>query len=91
MTLFIGMALSLTNKVVHPIVKGVFLLESWAMLGRLGYLYKVSPERLCSNYLLNEQQLLGTALIYLAVLSAIIWALRVLFGVDILRLKLIGW
>ena len=85
-TLFIGVCWSLTHQVIHPIVKGVFLLEVWAMLGRLGYLYKVSPDRLCNNYLLNEQQLLGTALIYLAIITAAVWALRVLFGVDVLRL-----
>jgi hypothetical protein len=78
--LFIGVVLSITNKVINPIMRGVFLLEGWAMLGRLGSIYKVSPERLCNSYLLNEQQQLGAILIFIAIVIAVFWACKVLFG-----------
>lgn len=82
----LGMVLSITNKVINPIVRGVFLLEAWAMLGRLGYIYKVSPDRLCNNYLLGEQQQLGSILIFLAVFIAFVWACKIVFGVNLLGL-----
>lgn len=78
--LLIGASWSLTRRCIHPLVKGVFLLELWAMLGRFGYLFKVSPDRLCNNYLLGEQQLVGNILLILSIAIGALWVSRVLFG-----------
>ena len=41
------------------VVRGVFLAELVATFFRLGWLYLISPIRLCNNYALNDQQRLG--------------------------------
>jgi hypothetical protein len=79
--LFIGTALSLSWLQLHPIAQGVLKLEFWAMFMRLGWLYMVLPDRLCANYLLGEQRILGRALLILGGVWAVSWTLRVLFGV----------
>lgn len=79
-TLLIGAALFVTSRVWHPLLKGVFLLEAWAMLARLGYVYAISPDRLCTNYLFGEQQLLGEALLWIAGAWAVLWAAHILVG-----------
>lgn len=75
--LLVGMPLALAWPCMSFIVKGVFLLECIATLFRLGWLYLVSPERLCSNYLLDDQQRLGEYLLLLgtALVLAIAWKL----------------
>lgn len=78
--LLIGISWSFTRRCIHPLVKGVFLLELWAMLGRFGYLFKVSPDRLCTNYLLGEQQLVGHILLMLSITIGTLWVIHVLFG-----------
>ena len=83
MSLLIGIAWSLTLKVIHPVLKGVFYIELWAMLARFGYLYKVSPERLCSNYLMDEQQMLGSLFLWLAVLIALYLSISLLTGFNV--------
>lgn len=90
MVLLIGMMLSITSKVWHPVLKGIFLLEAWAMLGRFGYGYLISPDRLCANYLFNEQQLLGETLLGIAAIWATLWSLKVFIGMDVLRLRMMG-
>ncbi len=45
------------------VVRGVFTLELIASLFRLGWLYLVSPLRLCHHYLIDDQQRLGQMLI----------------------------
>jgi hypothetical protein len=41
------------------VVRGVFLVEFVASFFRLGWLYLISPIRLCNNYALDDQQRLG--------------------------------
>lgn len=57
--LLIGMPLALSWRRASLVLRGVFLAETIATCFRLGWLYQVSPQRLCSNYLLNDQQRLG--------------------------------
>lgn len=89
-TLLIGTALFVTSRVWHPLLKGLFLLEAWAMLARLGYVYAISPDRLCTNYLFGEQQLLGEALLWLAGAWAVLWTTRIMTGPNWPRLKTTG-
>jgi len=79
--LFIGVALNLSWPQLNTIVRGVLKVEFWAMFMRLGWLYAVLPDRLCANYLLGEQRILGRALLLLGCLWAILWTLRILFGI----------
>jgi hypothetical protein len=62
------------------VVRGVFLLELIASLFRLGWLYLVSPLRLCNNYLLDDQQRLGQILIALGAILFLWIAWKLLWG-----------
>lgn len=66
------------------------MLEFWAMFMRLGWLYVVLPDRLCANYLLGEQRILGRALLILGGIWAVNWTLRVLFGVKWKKPKMLA-
>lgn len=57
--LLIGLPLGLSWPQMGFVVRGVFLLELIATFFRLGWLYLVSPVRLCNNYLLDDQQRSG--------------------------------
>ena len=77
--LLIGLPLALSWPRMGFVIKGVLLLEGIATLLRLGWLYLVSPERLCNLYLLDDQQrlgrlllLIGTAL-FLGVACKLVW------------------
>ena len=61
-------------------VRGLFLLELIASLFRLGWLYLVSPLRLCNNYLLDDQQRLGQILIALGATLFLWIAWKLLWG-----------
>ena len=63
-----------------PIGRGVVLLEAWAILGRLGWVYLISPVQLCSNYLIDDQQRVGSLLLSAALVSAVVVALWAIFG-----------
>jgi hypothetical protein len=76
----VGAALTWTWLRVGPIVRGVMLLEAWAILGRLGWVFLISPVQLCSNYLIGDQQRTGSLLLGAALVSAVAVALWALFG-----------
>lgn len=78
--LLIGLPMALSWPRMGFVVRGLFLAESVAMLFRLGWLYRVSPVRLCNNYGLNDQQRLGGYLLVLggALLAWLAW--KVLWG-----------
>lgn len=77
--LLVGLPLALSWPRAGFVVRGVFLLEVTATAFRLGWLYLVSPERLCSNYLIGDQQRLGRillaigAVLFLVLLWKLIW------------------
>ena len=77
--LLVGVPLALSWQILHPVARGVVKIEFLAMLFRLGWLYLVSPDRLCNNYLLNEQQQLGYMMIILGFALGTIWLARVFF------------
>lgn len=57
--LLIGLPFAVSWPRMGFVVRGVFLAELVATFFRLGWLYLISPIRLCSNYALNDQQRLG--------------------------------
>ena len=77
--LLVGIPLALSWQILHPIARGVVKIEFLAMLFRLGWIYLVSPDRLCNNYLLGEQQQLGQLLIILGFALGITWLAKVFF------------
>jgi hypothetical protein len=48
---------------LHPIARGFVWAKLVSMLGVLGWLYLAAPVRLCNFYLLDEQLLLGRAML----------------------------
>jgi hypothetical protein len=77
--LLIGLPLALSWPRMGFIVRGVFVVECIATLFRLGWLYLISPGRLCNLYLLEDQQRLGQwllligAALFLAVAWKLVW------------------
>ncbi|GAA0889147.1 hypothetical protein [Rhodanobacter soli] len=77
--LLIGLPLGLSWSHMGFIVRGVFLLELIATFFRLGWLYLVSPVRLCNNYLLDDQQRAGETMLVIGsvilagVLAKLLW------------------
>lgn len=61
--LLIGLPLAISWPYSGFVVRGVFLAEVIATAFRVGWLYLVSPQRLCSNYLLGDQQRLGECML----------------------------
>ncbi len=75
-----GMPLALSWRRLHPIARGVVKIEFLAMLFRMGWLYLISPDRFCNNYLLTDQVWLGRALIVVGIALSITWLIPVFFG-----------
>lgn len=78
--LAVGLPLALAWPRMGFIARGVLLLESVATLFRLGWLYSVSTERLCNNYLLGDQQQLGRWLLALGAMLSVTIACKLLWG-----------
>lgn len=78
--LLIGLPLGISWPRAGFVVRGVVILELVASCFRLGWLYLISPERLCSNYLLDDQQRLGRALLIIGVVLVAAMAWKLLFG-----------
>ena len=77
--LLAGIPLALSWRNLHFIARGLVKIEFLAMLFRLGWIYLISPDRLCNNYLLSEQQQLGYVFIFLGFVLGIIWLIQVFF------------
>jgi hypothetical protein len=77
--LLIGLPLGLGWPRMGFVVRGVFLLELIATFFRLGWLYLVSPVRLCNNYLLDDQQRAGQTMLVIGgmilagVMAKLLW------------------
>jgi len=78
--LLIGLPFALGWPRMGFIVKGVFLLEFIATFFRLGWLYLIWPERLCNNYLLDDQQRLGQYMLLIGVALVVAVAGKLLWG-----------
>jgi len=80
----IGMPLAVSWSRAGFVVRGVFLVEVVATTFRLGWLYMVSPVRLCSNYLLTDQQQLGKIMLAIGVAICALLAWELMWGrIDI--------
>ena len=80
-----GIALGISWPQLNPIAQGVLKLEFWATFMRLGWLYLDLPDRLCANYLLSDQRIMGQLLLLIGSAWAIAWMLRVMFGIRIIN------
>lgn len=78
--LLIGGALALSWRRMSFVVRGVFMVELIATTFRLGWLYLVSPVRLCSNYPLNQQEQLGQGLLVIGCVISLLLAWQLLCG-----------
>ncbi|KZC34702.1 MULTISPECIES: hypothetical protein [Rhodanobacter] len=78
--LLIGLPLGLGWPRMGFVVRGVFLLELIATFFRLGWLYLVSPIRLCNNYLLDDQQHSGEAMLVIGSLLLAGVTIKLLWG-----------
>ncbi len=78
--LLVGLPLALSWPRSGFVVRGLFLLELIATLFRLGWLYLVSPLRLCNNYLIDDQQRLGQMLIAVGAMLLLWIAWKLLWG-----------
>ncbi|HJR12915.1 MAG TPA: hypothetical protein VJ833_03370 [Rhodanobacteraceae bacterium] len=78
--LLIGVPLAFSWPRAGFVVRGVFLVETLATVFRLGWLYAVSPVRLCSNYLLSDQRTLGKVLLAVGCTIFIVLVWKLLWG-----------
>ncbi|MGH8802005.1 MAG: hypothetical protein ACREX6_06885, partial [Casimicrobiaceae bacterium] len=78
--LLIGAPIALSWPRAGFVVRGVALLELTATAFRLGWLYLISPVRLCSNYLLDDQQQLGRFLLAIGFAIVLMLAWKLLWG-----------
>ncbi|MEO8803520.1 MAG: hypothetical protein ABI304_05100 [Rudaea sp.] len=86
--LLIGAPIAVSWPHAGFVVRGVVLLELIATALRLGWLYLISPVRLCSNYLLDDQQQLGKILLTIGWLLLLVIVWKLMWGhVDIGRTR----
>lgn len=78
--LLVGVPLALSWPRAGFVVRGMLLAEAIAMTFRLGWLYLESPVRLCSNYLLDDQQTLGMLLLLVGGGAVVLLAAQLLWG-----------
>ncbi len=78
--LLVGFALGCSWSRLHFITRAVVKIEFLTMLFRLGWIYVISPDRLCNNYLLGEQLLLGKSLLAIAVLVTLAFCFPLFFA-----------
>lgn len=76
----IGLPLALSWPRMGFVVRGVFLAEVIATAFRVGWLYLALPQRLCANYLLDDQQQVGKALLAAGAALSLFLAWKLLWG-----------
>lgn len=78
--LLAGIPLGLSWHAMHSIARGVVKVEFLAMLYRLGWLYLISPDRFCNNYLLTDQIWLGRGMLVVGLALSLTWLIPVFVG-----------
>lgn len=71
-----GAALRLSWQRAGTVIQAFFLGNVLPMVAVVGTLFQDSTTRVCNAYLLDDQQTLGSALVWLAVVIAAMWVLR---------------
>lgn len=75
----VGIPLAWSWNALHPIARAVVKIEFLSMLFRLGWIYIISPTRLCNNYLINEQEILGKCILVIGILLSMTWLIPLFF------------
>lgn len=75
-----GMPLAWSWYRLHPIARGLVKIEFLAMCFRLGWLYLISPDRLCNSYLIDDQVLLGRGFLVVGITLSVTWLYPLFFG-----------
>lgn len=70
-----------------PLARGFVLAQLASMFGILGALYLMSPVRLCNNYLVDEQTVLGRMMLGVAVAIVVAGLIIVLAGPGLTRAR----
>lgn len=78
--LLLGLPLARSWPRLPPVARGALWAKAIPMAAVMGWLYREAPVRLCNNYLVNDQQILGLALWALAAAMAVYWAARAMVG-----------
>jgi hypothetical protein len=78
--LLIGAPVALSWPHAGFVVRGVVLLELTATVFRLGWLYLISPVRLCSSYLLDDQERVGRILLAVGLAIVLMLAWKLMWG-----------
>lgn len=78
--LLLGLPLAKSWSRLPSVVRAVIIANLIPMAVVMGWVYRESPVRLCNNYLLSDQQILGTALWTLAAVAALYFVARGLFA-----------
>jgi len=81
----VGLPLGYSWSSTNFIIRGFIKIELLGMLLRLGWVYVISPVRLCNNYSLNEQYIAGQAMIWLAVALAVYYVTPLFISQPILK------
>ena len=78
--LLIGLPLALSWPRAGFVLRAAVLVEAIATAFRLAWLYLASPVRLCSNYLLDDQQRLGQGLLALGIALCVLLGWKLMWG-----------
>ena len=76
----IGLPFALAWPRMGFVLRGVFFMEAVATCFRLGWLFLVTPQQLCSNYLVDDQQRLGYWLLVIGAALFVALLGKLLFG-----------
>jgi hypothetical protein len=71
--LLIGVPARLCVRRLSPLAAGFIVANLLSMWAAAGWIYRAFPARLCNYYLINDQVLAGTMLVWLSVALAAIW------------------
>jgi len=78
--LLAGLTLALSWPRASLVGRGFIVANAISMLAVVGWLYRVSPVRLCNYYLMDQQVTLGNALLWLALLLGFAFGARLFTG-----------
>ena len=78
--LLAGLPLALSWPRASLVGRGFIVANAIPMLAVVGWLYRVSPVRLCNYYLFDQQVMLGNALLWLALLLGLAFGARLFTG-----------